>query len=141
MNAVGNILKAGAIMCTVGLLLALAAPVLADLIGAATLGAETYAAAQSTPVLWTGAFFGTFGALHAAVSPVYNKILGAEPQLKPKIVGKIPAQGQARSRTVEVELEPACGLDETEMSDYFREQEEERRAAAAATPQSIQHSI
>ncbi len=102
----GNIIKNGAIMFAVGMLLGLAAPPLAQLLGASLIGDAAFAHAVATPVLWTGAFFGAFGAIHAAVQPLYEHFFdkktspAAESKEKPRTrliiaLGKAPQQEQA----------------------------------------------
>ena len=67
MGYFGKIVKNAAIMFAVGIALGFAAPALAGLVGIAN---------PVTSVLWNGAFFGGFGALHAAIEPIINSITG-----------------------------------------------------------------
>lgn len=91
-----NVLKNGAIMFAVGLLLAVAAPAIAELVGEAALGEAAFAHATNTPLLWTGLFFGAFGAIHAAVAPALDWAFGQE---KPKETA--PAVAVEKEKTKE----------------------------------------
>src|SRR6185436_12992284 len=77
-----NVVKNGLIMFAVGIALALAAPVLAQAVGGASiLGAAAFEHAVATPVLWTGLFFGAFGAIHAALTPACEFVFrGGKPK-------------------------------------------------------------
>lgn len=77
-NVLRNVVKASATMFVVGLALGAAAPLLAGMLGEAAIGSAAYAAANATSALWTGAFFGAFGALNAAISPALEWAFGSE---------------------------------------------------------------
>lgn len=74
-----NIVKNGLTMFAVGMLLAVAAPYVASMLGEQVIGQAAMEHALATPVMWTGAFFGTFGAIHAAVAPALEYVFGKEP--------------------------------------------------------------
>lgn len=74
-----DVLKAGALFFAVGVALALVAPPLATLLGPSIIGEAAVAHAVSTPVIWTGAFFGAFGAIDAALRPLANKLFADKP--------------------------------------------------------------
>lgn len=62
-------------MFVVGALLAAAAPSVAGFLGGAgLLDALVVQKVAETSVLWTGTFFGLFGAARAAVEPVFDKL-------------------------------------------------------------------
>lgn len=66
-------------MAVVGLALASLAAPLAATLGAAGLlsgefAAEIVAKTSVSSILWTGAYFGSFGALSATVTPIINKL-------------------------------------------------------------------
>ncbi|MDX1974727.1 MAG: hypothetical protein SFT92_03530 [Rickettsiales bacterium] len=71
-----NIAKSAAVLFCVGSLLALAAGPIAGLLGESVIGATGMglAATMSKSVLWTGIYFGTLGALRAAVEPIMDKL-------------------------------------------------------------------
>lgn len=71
-----KILKNGALFFAVGVALALAAPPVATFLGAGILGEAALAHAVATPVLWTGAFFGMFGAIDTALRPMFDRLFG-----------------------------------------------------------------
>ena len=62
-----NIVKAAAVMFTVGMLLAYSAPMIASMTGV-SLGML----GTATNPLWTGAYFGAFGGLSAAATPLIS---------------------------------------------------------------------
>jgi len=126
MSIFGKIAKAGALMFAVGVLLALAAPVIANGIGVELLGKLAFEHAIATPVLWTGAFFGAFGAIHAAVTPLFDKVLGAETAEPHTCQSLAKSQGKGVCQSLEQELSP-------EKSPRYREQLESSRGAAAIT--------
>jgi len=72
-----NVAKAAIIMFAVGALLASVAPWIAIATGVAEAGATYATAAQAlgnaANPLWTGAFFGAFGTLQAAIAPIVSK--------------------------------------------------------------------
>ncbi len=78
METLKKVVKGGVVLGIVGVLLALAAPALATMIGEATLGPTVFAQAMETPVIWTGVFFGAFGAINAAVEPMMDWAFGAD---------------------------------------------------------------
>lgn len=71
-----KVFKSGALFFAVGIALALVAPVLATALGPALLGDAAVAQAVATPVMWTGAFFGTFGAINTVLTPVFDRLFG-----------------------------------------------------------------
>ncbi len=84
METFRKIVKNGVLLGAVGVLLALAAGPLAALTSGIIGAAGVAAAAHSTEtVLWTGVFFGGFGALHAAVAPVVDWVFGADKSAAP----------------------------------------------------------
>jgi hypothetical protein len=91
MEALKNIGKGAIVLGIVGVLLALAAEPIASVIGVKLLGEAGMAAAAQVALapLWTGAFFGAFGALHAAVAPVMDWVFGD----KKEVVAAAPARG------------------------------------------------
>ncbi len=76
-----KIAKAGALFFAVGVALALIAPPLASALGAGVIGEAALATAIATPVIWTGAFFGAFGAINTAMEPVFNKLFGDDKKM------------------------------------------------------------
>lgn len=72
-----NIIKNGVIMFAVGAALALISGPMANLLGGA-IDADTLKHATNTNVLWTGAFFGAFGAIHSAVGPAMEWAFGGK---------------------------------------------------------------
>lgn len=119
--------KAGAIMFGVGVLLALAAPLIADVL-APLLTDAVYAHAVSTPVLWTGAFFGAFGAIHSVVVGAVERMDGTAAKTE-AAQAKIDAHLAEASRAPSIDLAPEREI----VSSHHRQQENERRAAAAVT--------
>ena len=75
-------LKAGALFFAVGVVLALAAPLAAGVLGADILGQAAFERALETPVMWTGVFFGMFGAIESVARPMFNKVFGKISRLK-----------------------------------------------------------
>lgn len=70
MNSVlKDVLKNGTIMFVVGAALALIAPALGNMVGL-----PDVATSHSANPAWMGAFFGAFGALHAAVTPLFRAV-------------------------------------------------------------------
>lgn len=70
-----NVIKNGLTMFAVGIALGLAAPLIAEvLVGTGMLTAAAAAAVVPHSVLWSGAFFGAFGAIHAAVAPALEYV-------------------------------------------------------------------
>lgn len=119
-----EVAKNGLIMFAVGALLALAAPPLAQLIGPQLLGETAFTHALATPVLWTGTFFGAFGAIHAAVAPIGNFLFGD----KPKEEAKAPPareSSQAPQIAAAVCVQNAQQVMETKHREYIHD----RRAA------------
>lgn len=100
-----NIAKAGLTMFAVGALLALTAPLLAEgLLGTGLISAAQATQFAATSVAWTGAFFGAFGAIQAAVAPIIGKFFepkkGAAMLTQPSIshtADASPAMSQAHS--------------------------------------------
>ena len=94
-----NILKNGTILFVVGVVLAAVAPLISMTLGLAPEGADYSAAAaalgDSASPLWMGAFFGTFGAIDAAVRPVVERWFdkreenAAASALSKKLVGDV----------------------------------------------------
>lgn len=78
METLKNIAKATAVMGIVGLVLAAISLPMAHVLGAGVLGDVAMAAAEHSgaTILWTGAFFGAFGGIHAAVAPAVDFVLG-----------------------------------------------------------------
>jgi len=130
MSTFWKIAKAGAVMFTVGILLAAAAPLIAGALGEGLLGTAAFTHAMATPVLWTGAFFGAFGAIHAAVAPLVDRLDGTA-QRTEAAQAKIDAHINAPSR------EPGLGPELEVVTNYHRQNEEARRAAVAATSAQI----
>ena len=99
MGALKRILKNTIILGAVGTLLALAAPVIAGVLGFSTavggatgLGLMAHGAftAASSP-LWVGAYFGAFGGIHAAIQEIFsdNKDPAEAPQTSTKQASQI----------------------------------------------------
>ncbi len=70
-----SIAKATVLMCAVGALLAVAAPAVAGIVGISL--ADVGIMANPS---WTGAFFGAFGGISAAITPVIERIFGDDKQ-------------------------------------------------------------
>jgi len=74
-----NIIKNGALLFTIGVAVALLAPVIVHalavtgFVNATVLGVAGHSVAEA---LWTGIVFGTFGALHAGLAPLWDKWFG-----------------------------------------------------------------
>jgi hypothetical protein len=130
-----KIAKAGLVMFAVGVALATVAPTLfstlSGMLGSEALGevAAGAAAHSGASIIWTGAFFGTFGALHAAIAPIFDKLDGTS--RKAEI-----AQAKIDAKLNELSREPAIAP-EMEVENYFRQQEEARRAAPVASTMQI----
>jgi hypothetical protein len=89
-----NIVKAAAVMFTVGLVLAYSAPILASAAGL-SLGAIGSAAHP----LWTGLYFGAFGAISAAATPIIGKAVDT-------ISGWFSKKPDANSFSTELKINP-----------------------------------
>jgi hypothetical protein len=63
-----NIVKAAAVMFTVGVLLSLSAPTIASIAGVEV-------GIQASSWAWTGLYFGAFGAISAAATPIIGKVV------------------------------------------------------------------
>lgn len=108
-NTIKEVAKNGLIMFTVGVALALIAPPLANMIGADALGAKAYQHAIETPMLWTGAFFGAFGAIHAAVAPAFQAIFGDKKEAASEpILSKTKEPERAPQINITVQPAPAA---------------------------------
>lgn len=127
MGTFGKVLKAGAIMGVVGLLLAASAPLIAGVLGKSILGAAGVAAAENTfaTVAWSGAFFGAFGAINAMVAPMFDKLFGASEPANAPAEAKAPTPEPLRAKA------PELVQAEEKPSRYHQDMEDKRRAAAA----------
>ncbi len=82
-----NIIKTGLLFAAVGAMLALLAPAIGVGIGLeATYAEAAETLALTAKPLWMGAFFGTFGALNAAATPVFSRLFGDEAAQAPAAV-------------------------------------------------------
>jgi hypothetical protein len=71
-----SIAKATVLMFAVGALLAMAAPHVAVMAGLAATAAEAVTTLHIADPLWLGLFFGAFGGIHAAATPVIDLAFG-----------------------------------------------------------------
>lgn len=107
LNIAKNVAKAGLVMLAVGAALAIAAPAIGVAVGIA----PSYAAAavvlgNTANPLWLGAFFGSFGALRAAIAPVADKIFAApDPSAANKKTGS-PATVVMQAQDQELAVSP-----------------------------------
>ena len=76
MSYVGKIVKSTLLLAAVGVALGFAAPALASFAVTLGLAPATAAALSVTHPIWAGVFFGAFGAINAALSPVFDGIFG-----------------------------------------------------------------
>jgi hypothetical protein len=67
-----DIVKKTALFFAVGIALGALAPQIAGFIGAEALGKAAFNNAMATSTLWTGIFFGAFGAIDSALTPVFD---------------------------------------------------------------------
>lgn len=115
-KALWEIFKTTVIMFTVGALLGAAAPHLATLID---MGADKVAeiAAHNTP-LWMGMFFGAFGAINAAVTPLENYCFGKVEKKRHLVKNVAPEKsaGKEQQPVVVVVQNQAQGLDPQSMN-------------------------
>lgn len=94
-----KIAKSAALFFAVGVALALVAPPLAGMLGAGVIGEAAMATATATPVIWTGVFFGAFGAINTALEPVFSKLFRDE---KPEVAEVPPARAKEAAKTVQL---------------------------------------
>ncbi len=119
-----DIAKAGALFFAVGIALALVAPPLATLLGPAILGEVAVAHAMATPVMWTGVFFGAFGALDAAARPFFDKMFdGKKPEAA---AGAAKVAGPVVTKQVHITIVKECGTKHRESLDAQRAQASEK---------------
>jgi hypothetical protein len=100
-----NILKSGLTLLIVGIALAAAAPLAASGLGAigvlsSEFAAEIAAKASLSNVMYTGAFFGMFGAINAAVTPLVSRIFDGKKLPGSTIVAAQAAKGHAPDLSV-----------------------------------------
>ena len=128
----GNVLKSTVILGMVGVLLALAAPLIPMAIPsllpaiAAGAGYGTYAAAlglSANPV-WLGAFFGAFGALDAAIRPGVDGFVKNFKEGHQERDAGIKAEELARAVNMQQETTPQF----TKMIEQERTQKSNERA-------------
>lgn len=109
-----DIVNEGVVMFAVGLLLALAAPHIADFFHIAPSVAGTH------DPLWTGAFFGAFGALHATVSPILSAAFGGkDADTAGKMVGS-PAKEQVPQINIVIQTSEPQKAGGTKWQDYVQ---------------------
>ena len=113
METLKKIGKGAIIFGVVGVLLALASPAIASMVG--VIGGEDLGIAAmdiatkiSANALWEGAFFGAFGAIHAAVAPMMDWMFGADTVAAPAVApAKIVACGHGHDVTIHnTQLQP-----------------------------------
>ncbi len=95
-----DIVKTAAIMFSVGILLAVASPFIADAIGPDLLTQAVVDGVKDTSVLWQGAFFGTFGAINAALTPLIAPLFSSGSSSNEVAVAK------EKSTSITINLEP-----------------------------------
>jgi hypothetical protein len=104
-----KVAKGAIVFGIVGALLALSAPYIASaLSGVVSEAVVTKATAMGTAqgALWEGAFFGTFGALHAAVAPMLDAVFKESPSTAATVVKtQEPQQGHGLNIT-NVQMQP-----------------------------------
>ena len=76
-----NVIKNGALLFVIGIAVAITAPYVISAISAIapsliTAAVTTHATGSAAAALWTGTIFGLFGAFHAALGPVWDKLFG-----------------------------------------------------------------
>lgn len=124
-----NILKNGALFFAVGVALALIAPPVATFLGAGILGEAAVAHAVATPVLWTGAFFGLFGAIDTALRPAFDKIFGDKPKDAEAAAVKVASAEGSKQVNITV-LAPTQAM---EFKSNHRETLTEKRVAISSS--------
>lgn len=99
---VKNVIVTTAVMFAVGALLAVAAPLIAEATGVAVASLG-----HTADPLWLGSFFGTFGGLHAAIKPVFDRSFKMG-EYEAREVAPTPCQlrQMQKQKTVEPEVQP-----------------------------------
>lgn len=121
-NFLKRAIKGFVTLAIVGSLLAVAAPYMAAAAGleASALGLS----ALSSQPLWTGLYFGGFGAINAALAPVVDKLLGKsfkDQPLHKDTVGAAPAAAIAHGHVVGHAIGHAADLAEGAETTHFRD--------------------
>ncbi len=116
-----NIAVAATTMFIVGALLALAAPVLADIAGVAVGG-------HTVDPLWTGLFFGAFGGIHAAVQPAMDKMFRRNP---PQVSERVIVEEKTVTPQIAQDVQPEQAATKGSYCHYV----EKERTTTASEPQ------
>jgi len=97
MSLFKNIVKNTLLLFAVGVAVAFVAPVVAGLLGNTIMGQTgmEHALTSVAGSMWTGIVFGAFGGLHAALSPIADKIFGKDKGDKSTQPSKEQAVGRA----------------------------------------------
>lgn len=118
-----NMAKGAVGFFVVGALLTVVAQALAPMMGL-DIGPLTLSAAGPTNPMWNGAYFGAFGALNQAITPVVEKFMGAGP------VPKSPEERIEKEASL-IAVEPAPELS----ANHAQKLETQRELAASAERQ------
>ena len=128
-----DIVKGAVAFFAVGILLALAAPPLAQLLGPALLGEEALKHAVSTPVLWTGVFFGAFGALVPPIEKAYSFIFGDSDKSESAVEVLCPQHCKDKPINIHIEQTPQQVQGQALIDAKFRQNIEGERLVAMLT--------
>ena len=127
MSWLKDIAKNAALMFAVGALLAVASPYIAGMLGEAALGTAAFTAAKSTSVLWTAAFFSSFGAIHAVLAPSFNAWFGEQraeesaPKANKRVVLIMPSARVTKTVMPMQDLAHAPAQEVSDYAQYVRE--------------------
>jgi len=113
-----RILKGAVGFFVVGAVLTLAAQLIAPAMGL-ELGPLTLSKAGPTNPLWTGAYFGAFGALNNAVVPLVDKLFGETPV---PVIKAEENHGAMVSPALELTSEPGMKMQHTARLEAQRQQ-------------------
>lgn len=122
-----DIIKSGTLLFAVGVAVAVAAPIAANLIAAAGVEVAIGHGATFGAAMWTGLVFGAFGAIHTALTPVWDNVFGTKQDTT-------PAKVNSSARINDVQI--AADMDIEKASEFAKKIEQER-AAKAMQPRSV----
>ena len=109
MEILKNVIKNTFLLGIVGILLGAAAGPLASMMGPSIIGSAgmTAAAHSAGTILWTGAFFGAFGGIHAALAPAMDWALGS----KKEQISKDTASTDSDVSIHNIDIQPNLDMD------------------------------